>query len=226
MQDQREEDIPLGVSNEVENNRSSTLPLVTWFALALVPLVASQVMRLQQHQPASWLFWDYAGRITALAVLAVVPSARVAAFRTAKRQISLFEIAFWIVGISALEPLSKWPRGLINAVFLATVLGAYPHPTAWLNVFDLVFGLALVAASEEIIFRRYLRSALQSYAGGEIFVVLAASVLFGAYHWWSGLGNVLLATVSGGLLMLMFRRSGALWPVVVAHYVTDLVAFA
>jgi CAAX protease family protein len=213
------------VSDKPVSNHSSALPLVWWFAVALAPLGVSQVIRLHQDQAASWLLWDYAGRIAALAVLAVVPSARAAAFQTGKRRISLLEIGLWIAGISLLERLSQWPRRLINATFPATVLGQYPHPTGWLNVFDLVFGLALVAASEEIIFRRYLRNALHPYIGDGTFAVLATSILFGAYHWWAGLGNVLLATMIGGLLMLMFRRSGALWPVGLAHYLVDLVAF-
>jgi membrane protease YdiL (CAAX protease family) len=183
-------------------------------------------MRLHQHQSAIWLLWDYAGQITALAILAVVPSARGAAFQTGKRRSSLFEITLWIVGISLLERIGEWPRRFINAAFPATVLGQYPHPTGWLNVFDLVFGLALVAASEEIIFRRYLREALHPYVGGGTFALLATSILFGAYHWWAGLGNVLLATMIGSLLMLMLRRSGTLWPVVLAHYLVDLLAFA
>jgi CAAX protease family protein len=124
-----------------------------------------------------------------------------------------------------LECLSQWPRRLINATFPATVFGAYPHLTGWLNVFDLVFGLALVAASEEIIFRRYLRRALQPYAGDGTFAVLITSLLFGAYHWWTGIGNVLLAATFGILLMIMYRRSGALWPVVLAHYLVDVIAF-
>jgi restriction endonuclease len=102
----------------------------------------------------------------------------------------------------------------------------YPHPIGWLNAFDLVFGLALVAVSEEIIFRQYIRQAFQPYLGNGIFALLTTSVLFGAYHWWAGLGNVLLATTVGIFLMLMMRRSGALWPVVLTHYLVDLFVFA
>jgi uncharacterized protein len=210
-----------GVSKGCGNNRSIARPLIWSFVLALIALVASQVMRLHQHQAASWLLWDYAGRIAALTVLAALPSARVAAFRIGKRQISLFEIVLWIVGICLLGSFGQWPRNLINAAFPATVIGVYPHPTGWLNAFDLVFGLALVAVSEEIIFRQYIRQAF----GNGIFALLTASVLFGAYHWWAGLGNVLLATTIGGFLMLMLRRSGALWPVVLAHYLVDLIVF-
>ncbi|MHC2336746.1 CPBP family intramembrane glutamic endopeptidase [Bradyrhizobium sp. USDA 4454] len=214
------------VSKERGNNRSDTRPLIWWFVLALMALVASQVMRLHQHQAASWLLWDYAGRIIALTVLATVPSARAAAFRSDKRQISLFEIVAWIVVICLLARFGQWPRQLLNAAFPATVLGAYPQPTGWLNAFDLVFGLALVAGSEEIIFRQYIRQAFQPFVGNGMFAVLTTSILFGAYHWWAGFGNVLLATVIGVFLMLMLRRSGALWPVAFAHYLVDLIVFA
>jgi membrane protease YdiL (CAAX protease family) len=202
-----------GVSSEYGNDRLSTRSRIWWFALALVPLVGSQVMRLYQDEAAGWLAWDYVGRVTALAVLAVIPSARVVAFRTSKLEISLFETAFWIGGICLLGLFGQLPQRLINATYPATVLGAYPHPTGWLNAFDLVFGLALVAVSEEVVFRQYIRYAFLPCLGDGIFAVIATSVLFGAYHWWAGLGNVLLATAIGIFLMLMLRRSGALWPV-------------
>jgi uncharacterized protein len=209
-----------------EDDRSNALRLIWWFGGAMVPLVASQIMRLHQHQASSWLALDYAGRIVALAILAAIPSARAVAFRRDKLEISLVEIASWIIGIVILERLSQWPRRLINAAFPVIVLGRYPQPIGWLNVFDLVFGLALVAASEEIIFRRYLREALRPYLGDGNFAFLTAAVLFGAYHWWTGIGNILLAALIGGSLMLMFRRSTALWPVVLAHYLVDLIAFS
>jgi membrane protease YdiL (CAAX protease family) len=183
-------------------------------------------MRLHQHTAADWLVWDYTGRIAALAILAAVPAARAVAYRREQRRISLLEIGVWIAGLVLLDRLAQWPRRLINAAFPATVIGEYPHPTGWLNAFDLVFGLALVAASEEIIFRRLLRNASQPYMGDGAVAVLVTSLIFGAYHWWAGIGNVLLATTIGTLLMVMYRRSGALWPIVLAHYLVDLIAFS
>ncbi|PAY04244.1 CPBP family intramembrane metalloprotease [Bradyrhizobium sp. UFLA03-84] len=182
-------------------------------------------MRLHQHHAANWLAWDYGGRIAALAVLAAIPAARTVAFRPGQNRISLLEIGVWIAATSLLERLSQWPRRLINAALPATVIGVYPRPTGWLYVFDFVFGLALVAVSEEIIFRRCLRNIAQRYVGDGSLAVLVTSVMFGAYHWWAGIGNVLLAATIGILFMVMYRRSGALWPVVLAHYVVDLIAF-
>lgn len=215
-----------GNFEERANSRSGTQPLMRWFVMALVALVASQVMRLHQHQAPSWLLWDYAGRITALAVLAGSPSARNAAFRASKRRISLFETVLWIAGICLLDRFVELSRPLVNAAFPATVLGVYPHPTGWLRAFDLVFGLALVAVSEEIIFRRYVWQAFKPYLGDGTLAVLTTSVLFGAYHWWAGLGNVLSAAAVGLFLMLMLRRSGVLWPVILTHYLLDLNHFA
>ena len=37
------------------------IPARVWFVAALVPMVASQIVRLQQSDPATWMFWDYAG---------------------------------------------------------------------------------------------------------------------------------------------------------------------
>jgi hypothetical protein len=50
--------------------------------------------------------------------------------------------------------------------------------------------------------------------------------LFGAYHWWTGIGNIVEAALIGVMLMLFYRRTAALWPVVLGHYLTDIADFA
>ena len=42
----------------------------------------------------------------------------------------------------------------------------------------------------------------------------------------AGSGNIVEAVLIGALLMLFYQRSVALWPVVLAHYLTDVVDFA
>ena len=54
----------------------------------------------------------------------------------------------------------------------------------------------------------------------------ASALLFAAYHWWTGLGNVTLAFLFGIVAMIAYRRCRTLWPVVVGHYLADLVSFA
>ena len=177
----------------------------TWFVAVLIPMIASQIVRLHQHDAGSWIFWDYAGRLGGLAVLVAIPSARAVAFQWGKRRMPLWKIAFWILGVVLFDVfLGRWMNSIVNAAFPATVLGVYFRPSGWLYFVDLVFGMALVAGSEEIVFRRCARDAFQPYLGNGYASVVATSLLFGCYHWWAGLGTIVVATMIGILLMLSF----------------------
>jgi len=204
-----------------------SIPMPLWFAAVLFPMVVSQIVRLQQSDPAAWIVSDYAGRLGALAVLCAIPAARKIAFRSEPLRIARSEVTIWIVGIVLVDLFwGGWIRRTIDGVLPATVLGAYPEVQGWLHVFDIFLGLGLVALSEEIVFRRCARHLLKSYLDDGYALVLATSFLFGAYHWWTGFGNIGEAVVIGGLLMTLYRRSGALWPAVFGHYVADMVNFA
>jgi CAAX protease family protein len=203
------------------------IPAPLWFVIALIPMVASQILRLQQSDPAAWIFWDYAGRLGALALLAAIPSARTVAFRWEKLRIAWWEAALWIVGLVLADHyLGGWIRRTINTALPATVLGSYPQLSGPLYFIDVVFGLALVACSEEILFRRCARHVFSAYMGDGYALVVVTSLLFAAYHWWTGVGTILEAAMMGVLLMLFFRRSAALWPVVLGHYLTNVADFA
>lgn len=198
-----------------------------WFVAALVPLVMSQIVRLEQSDPATWISWDYAGRLGALAVLGAIPSARAVAFQRERLRMSYWEAASWIVGIVLFDRyVCGWIRRTLNGALPATVLGGYPEPHGSLQIIDMVFGLALVAYSEEIVFRRCARHLFQFYLNDGYALVVVTSMLFGAYHWWTGIGNIVEAVLIGVLLMLFYRRSAALWPVVLGHYFIDVVDFA
>src|SRR5262249_26604616 len=68
-----------------------------------------------------------------------------------------------------------------------------------------------------------LRCTSAGYLNNGYALLVVTSLLFGAYHWWTGIGNIVEAVLIGVLLMLFYRRSAALWPVV--HYLTDIVDF-
>jgi uncharacterized protein len=205
--------------------RSATAPF--WFAAALVPMVAAQLLRLQQTDPAAWLFWDYAGRIAALTVLVAIPSARTIAFQHEELRPSHWEGALKIIVIVVLldSCLGPWVGRTINAAHPGTALGAYPASTGWLRAFDLCAGLALVAYHEEIVFRRGARSLFRAWLGDGCAMIVVTSLLFAAYHWWTGIGNICVVFLAGTALMLAYRFLGALWPVVLIHYLMDLRAF-
>jgi len=61
--------------------------------------------------------------------------------------------------------------------------------------------------------------------GGGLAMIFASALLFGAYHWWTGLGSILATAVFGVAAMTVYRRLGILWPVMAAHYAIDLFVF-
>ena len=140
---------------------------------------------------------------------------------------ALWKVVLWIAGIVVADHyLGGWARRTINMALPTSVLGVYPPSSGWLYLVDVVFGLALVAYSEETVFRRCARHVFQTYLGDGYLMVFVTSLLFGAYHWWTGAGNIVEASMMGVLLMLFFQRSEALWPVVFGHYLVDIVDFA
>jgi membrane protease YdiL (CAAX protease family) len=205
--------------------RAIAAPL--WFVAALFAMVASQILRLQQTDPATWIFWDYAGRLGALAVLIAIPSARNVAFNRQSLRMRHWEAVLWIAGLVLVDHyLGSWVRQTANTALPTAVLGLYPAPQGGLLIVDNVFGLALVAYSEEMVFRRCARHVFKTYLGDGYALVAVTSLVFGAYHWWTGVGNIIEAVIMGVLLMLFYQRSAALWPVVLAHYLIDVVDFA
>ena len=67
-------------------------------------------------------FWNYAGRLGALAVLGAIPSARDVAFGRAALRITVLESVIWIVGIVLVDLyLCGWLRRTINSELPATV---------------------------------------------------------------------------------------------------------
>ena len=203
-----------------------SVPAPLWFALALVPMVASQLVRLQQDNPTEWVLWDYAGRLGAIAVLFAIPAARAVAFRRDKLQMEWWEIAAWSIGLILADHYAgAWIRQTLTDAVPASVFGSYPETHGVLRAFDMVIGLALVAWHEEIVFRRCARDVFARWLGDGTAMIVATSVLFGLYHWWGGAGTVVETALMGGLLMLFYLRAGALWPVVLAHYLVDIVDF-
>jgi hypothetical protein len=107
------------------------------------PNVVSQIVRLEQPDAATWIFWDYAWRLGALAVLGAIPSARTVAFRAKRLRMSRWEAALWVVGIVLVDHyLCGWIRRTVSTALPATVLGSYPEAHGLLHIVDTVFGLA------------------------------------------------------------------------------------
>jgi len=116
-------------------------------------------------------------------------------------------------------PISQWADW--------TVLFRYRRiedPTLyWL---DLSVGLLLVAASEELVCRRLAFGWLSSAGKNGFQIVAISAVLFAFAHWARGLGNIILALLVGLLYMALYLQLKRIWPLVVAHWLDDFIAFS
>ena len=198
-----------------------------WFVVAFAVMVVSQLARLGQTTPAAWLVCDYAGRLGTLAVLWFSPAARAIAFTPQRLNIGLVQAIAWAIGLASVYTTIDSPlRGFIDATVPGTTIGSYLASHGWLHAVDVTFGLALVAFQEEIYFRRCARAVVRNWLGDGFGMIIATSLLFAAYHWWTGLGNMVTAGLFGIGAMWLYRRAGSIWPVMLAHYLADLIVFA
>jgi uncharacterized protein len=196
----------------------------TWFLLALVPAIASQIARMGQTDPLAWFAWDYAGRLWTLVVLVAIPAARSVAFARETLTVRWSVLAIWVACLLAFELIiGRSMTSFIDAVIPGTRLTAASTPPDWLYAVDVTFGIALVAYQEEVLFRRCARAVLSKQLGGGTTLVIASALLFGSYHWSRGLGTIISAVLFGIVAMTFYLRAGVLWPLVVVHYVTDVL---
>jgi uncharacterized protein len=196
--------------------------LAFWVLLAGAAGVTSQLLRLQQHEALPWLLLDYGGRLGCLVVLAINSAVRRLIYRREKRRIGWVGIVGYLLLFAVFQVAAARFRWVFADEALA--LGHYPLPSGALHLFDMSFGIALVAIQEELYFRRAMRKALSGLGDGRVMIATSAAI-FALYHWWTGWPNVLANFVFGLIAMSFYRRSGAIWPVMLAHYLVDLAAF-
>ena len=79
---------------------------------------------------------------------------------------------------------------------------------------------------EEVLVVGYLITRLEQLRLPAWAVVAISAVLRGSYHLYQGFGGFLGNAVMGVVFALWFRRTRRLWPLVVAHSLLDIVAFA
>jgi membrane protease YdiL (CAAX protease family) len=79
--------------------------------------------------------------------------------------------------------------------------------------------------AEEVIVVGYLMTRLRQLGRSDTQAVVLSSLLRGAYHLYQGFGAGLGNFVMGVVFGVVWRRTGRLWPLIVAHGIIDTVAF-
>jgi membrane protease YdiL (CAAX protease family) len=117
-----------------------------------------------------------------------------------------------------------WPTARPAFTYGSAVPAAWP--LRWLTVayFSLTAGIV-----EEIVFRglpwAWWAPLADTVAKRSIWIAVT-SITFGLVHWENGWPDVLTATVFGIAAAILYLRLRNLWPLIAAHVLADVIAFA
>lgn len=203
---------------------------LTWgqAALLLAPFYLNDLANIFLRDAGWWLAQDYLDRLVVMGYLwHLVRCRRLPGIAWRATGISWLTILLWsAIAMAGGLLFIPGPGNALYDLFPATRLGLVPViPPGWMEVMDLSAGLVLVAVSEELAFRGALQSRLAALFKSETTGLLAAAVCFGLIHWSSGVGSVLQTTLVGIVFGLCVRRARSLVPVIIAHYVADLLVY-
>ncbi|NDV28436.1 CPBP family intramembrane glutamic endopeptidase [Desulfovibrio sp. JC010] len=202
---------------------------ITIFFLAALPFYLNDFNNIFIKHELAWLAMDYGAKILPLGFL----------FYLLKKEIikhtdlGLVSLPFkkfilWTVGITALGLILDEPGFALWSKLLPTLrLGSIPIGTdSPLYALDMTVGLALVAISEEIIFRGLAFSALKdrNYSIPKIFLISA--IIFGLIHWSQGPVAIMATAITGSGLMICMYSTGSIYPTIIAHYVINYLSFS
>jgi membrane protease YdiL (CAAX protease family) len=114
---------------------------------------------------------------------------------------------------------AKWIG--INTTVVPTALDAF-----WWTVPVLVLQALRAALSEELIVVAYFFDRMRRLGVGPVATVVSSALLRGSYHLYQGFGGFIGNVVMGLVFGWAYQRWGRSLPLVVAHWLLDIVSFA
>src|SRR6202022_4254586 len=120
----------------------------------------------------------------------------------------------------------RWrPDVLARIVGLSAAVVPTTLTDTWWRIPVLILAAFANGWAEEVIVVGYLMTRLRQLGVGSTRTLVYSSVLRGAYHLYQGFGAGLGNFAMGVVFGIVWRRSGRLWPLIVAHGLIDTVAF-
>lgn len=96
---------------------------------------------------------------------------------------------------------------------------------SWWEIPVLLVWSAANAFGEEIVVVMWLMSRLRHLGWGLPSAIAASSILRGSYHLYQGVSAGLGNIIMGVVFAYFYHRTGKVWPLVIAHFLIDAVAF-
>ena len=205
--------------------------MVPWIAslavaLALGPFIAKRFILSGEHGYVTWLVVDYTARcISLVGVVLGFRSGLLVRSSPRVGVVTSLVVLLILVAAELAQQLAVYP--VLHDYFRILELSSTPViPDARVRVADLLFGLFLVALSEELVFRRFLFAIIEQWSQKGLVVILISSTIFALIHFTSGVADTLNAFVHGVLLGGAFWKTRRVSVCIASHYLVDLWIFA
>lgn len=125
-----------------------------------------------------------------------------------------------VVGVPGLALYLAARQAGLNTTVQASGLGEY-----WWTIPVLILAAAKAALLEEVIVVGYLFNRLRMLGWREWGIILFSALLRGSYHLYQGFGGFIGNVAMGVLFGWAYHRWGRLLPLVIAHWLLDIVSF-
>lgn len=129
-------------------------------------------------------------------------------------------LLFLVMGLGTLG-LYQAGRALGITAELTTNAGG----TEWWNIALLVAQAVRHSVVEEVIVVAFLADRLLRVGWSWPAVLIGSAVLRGSYHLYQGIGPALGNVVMGLVFLWLYRKTGRIMPLVIAHFLLDVVGF-
>ena len=204
---------------------TNRLKLYSFIGLSLI-FILNDFLFMMSEGYIQWLLLDYGSRILALSVIFYLIKRDIISLSELKLNFINFKLLFFytlilsIFGVLIFELLEP----LLSEIFKDTNLVTFPKiENNIIYILDLTLGLALVALSEELIFRGLVLNILNKFS--KINIILLSSFIFSIIHWSAGVNSLIIAFIIGVLFMTVTLRVNSIYPVLISHFVINFWLF-
>ncbi len=139
------------------------------------------------------------------------------------RQFVILTIILSIIGII----IDQVGWRFLERLLPKTQVGHFPiieNPIV--NLVDLSLGLVLVGIIEEIIFRGFCFTVLKRCIVRILPAIFISAIIFGLIHWSLGVHAIINCAIWAILPLIVMWKTGSVIPAIIAHFLTDFVAFS
>lgn len=112
-----------------------------------------------------------------------------------------------------------------RALGLTVAVVPAPLDTFWWTIPILIFSALRSALTEELIVVGYLFTRLKELGWSKWTIILSAATLRGSYHLYQGIGPFFGNVAMGVVFGWFYTRWGRTMPLVIAHWIIDIVSF-